>query len=163
MDHVDEHLQRIYRAEQIWKRQNPEANRSISMSGAADLLGDIIHNPEHEETEGLENLRNLYNSGQVRVYNHLIHGGDPEKVGGFVLPQETEIFLNAPKLTVGNVTHEGSHLLNYALRRGMKNRTNAEHHDAGFAAQHINVAKFALGENAGEHLRALYRALDISV
>lgn len=161
MDHVEEHLRRVYAAEQAWRRQNAKAGQSISISGAADLLGDIIHNPEHEETEGLENLRNLYNSGQVQPYNHLTHGGDPEKVGGFVLPHETTVVLNVPRLTVGDVTHEGSHLLNYALRRGMKGRSNAEAHDSGFVGQHIDTAKFALGEDAGEHLQGLYRTLDL--
>jgi hypothetical protein len=154
-------------AEDRWGKMDAKAGQTISERGAKDLVGETLHHSAMDEIPGVEYIRNNFNPetdvqltaglpnatlGQLESTfwgNHLMKLGNTSET-----PLRTHI-----------VTHELSHLLSHPVLSNLqyadpKNSNNIGHSWA-MARAHIHATRTALGNEAADNLRSIYRAYGV--
>lgn len=63
----------LYHAENRWRDRNPDAARSISLEGARDLIGELIHHSRFDEVPDIEKIRAGYNPENVQMRPFVPH------------------------------------------------------------------------------------------
>jgi hypothetical protein len=180
MDHMQEITKRLYRAEALWKNTNPKAGQSISLGGAADLVGEIVHDPIHDGIPGIEDMRaNFRKAKVIKSYNPIINSdmapktlgktevripydkqGEFERNSQGVVNVRPKVIFRPDRLTVGLATHEATHLVE-GVGRLITETDPALSHNVMYARNHLRSVHAAVAEGAANELREHYENLGV--
>jgi hypothetical protein len=155
-------------ADDYWGKDQPKAGQTISEQGAKDLIGETIHHPAMDAIPGIADIRRNFNPNtQVQLDDELpkgIKGHLETLIGG----QQTMRLGHTPEepLRTNVVTHETAHLLSHPTLEHIQwnnfDNANAVGHSWAMARTHIYAVRAALGNEAADALRSIYRAHGIS-
>ena len=175
-------------AEEYWGSQVPAASKTISEQGARDLVGEAIHHPNMDEIPGIESIRMGFNPTSHLQLSDELPEGVLGQVARRIDGQQTMTLGHTPDypLRTNIVTHELSHLLSSptlypamqlawnkhwenADKRGeihdedaADNLSDSVSHSWPHARAHIHAVRTALGNEAADVLRNIYRAHGVS-
>ena len=151
-------------SEAYWRDIDPAAGKTISEQGAKDLVGETLHHPAMDEVQGIGRLRNEFDpNAHVRLVDSLPNDAlghlESNIWGGHMmrLAHTSDIPLRAHV-----VTHETAHLLSNPALSPVQwaNIGSAQGigHSWAMARMHVLIARTALGDEAADNLRSIYRA-----
>lgn len=149
---MTDQTQPIYKAERIWRGSTPSAGRSISPQAAYDLTGEIIHHPNANSIEGIQNVREAFTPEKFKLHTPGTEFELPQGLHA-ATTSEGHIIVRPERLTPGIITHEASHLV---TRLSSQFDEHLPQHDAAFARQHVETAHAVLGRPAGRRLSLAY-------
>lgn len=162
--HPSDQTKSLYNAEIAWRESNPEAGKTVSLQGAKDKIGEIIHSPSSDHFPGIERVRAEYDPKNVRQVSltsttlprGLMAGTDARG----------RVYMRGHGLRMGVVTHEAAHLANLYGEQYTHQGLNepSEHregkagyaHQWAFARSHLYVIHHELEKNAAKHLHEIY-------
>lgn len=163
--HPENQTGRLYTAEKGWRDSNIDALQTISLTGARDLVGEIIHDPKNDEIPNIDQVRSEFDPKAIR-FHHI----------GLRLPPEMQaattptghIILRPESMNTGIITHEASHFMH---RLGQQFSGYGENisGDAGFGHQwpfartHLWVVHHNISHEAATELYEHYRRLGVKV
>lgn len=168
----NEQASRLYTAEygdgarNGWTYTDDNASKSISLSGARDLVGEAVFHPAMDEIPGIEGIRKSYDPKKDVVLRKKLwvrnaQGKKDFEVGGWVTDprdpgrggviQISSSMNKTDPLTVGGITHEASHKLLLNDKQFFN-----EGHSWPMARLHIHMARQLLGNDSADALRAHY-------
>lgn len=164
--HRDQSVSQIL-AELRWANIDKKAGQIISERGAKDLVGETLHHPAMDEIHGIDDVRGSFNpETDVRVSNDLPSNRLGQVESG-MWGKQTMKLANRPDmpLQTSTVTHEVSHLLAHPtlsdFQYAYPKHANSIGHNWAMARAHVHAVRAALGDEAAENLRSIYRAYGV--
>ena len=151
-------------AERYWGQIDPTASKRISEQGAKDLVGETLHHPAMDEVHGIEHLRAEFDPHQhISIVDYLPntqlgHLESYQSGGHMMRLNDTPV----SPLRTHVVTHEMAHLLSHPTLSPIQ-WANYDHasnigHSWAMARMHVHTVRAALGDEAADNLRSIYRA-----
>lgn len=151
-------------ADRYWGEIDPRAGKTISERGAKDLVGETLHHPIMDSINGIDHIRAMFDPEKHIELVDNLSKGQLGHLESNMYGEHTMRLGDTPDspLRTHTVTHETAHLLTHPTLSPIQWQNFDKHggigHSWAMARMHVHIARTALGDEAADNLRSIYRA-----